>query len=88
MVAGIPDHRGQAGPGPDGDLLPVELHASQASLQLDDEPPDALVPDQDVVPAAQDHDRQLLLVGEQERLADVVHVLGEDEDVPGAAAPE
>src|SRR6266566_226289 len=66
-------------------LLAVELRAPEAALELEHHAADAAVAHHEVVAAADDGHRQLLAVGEHQRVADVLDVLGDDEDVGGAA---
>src|SRR5256886_4836100 len=66
-------------------LLAVELRAPEAALELEHHAADAAVAHHEVVAAADDGHRQLLAVGEHQRVADVLDVLGDDEDVRGAA---
>ena len=61
---------------------------TQAALQLQHDPADAAVLDHQVVAAPDDGHRQLLALGEHQRVADVVDVLRDDEDVGEAADAE
>jgi hypothetical protein len=86
--SGFADHRRQTRAAADRDLFAVELHAAKAALDLQHDAPIAAVPHQRVVSAPQDGDGQLLLVGEHQRLPDVVDVLRNDEDVRRPATAE
>ena len=81
----LADQRRQAHAGPRHRLLAVELRAAQAAFQLEHHAADAAVLDHQVVAAPDDGHRQLLELGEHQRMADVVHVLGDNEDVGEAA---
>ena len=59
----------------------MELGTAQAALQPEHDAADAAVLDQEVVAAPDHRDRQLLAVGEEQRVTDVVDVLRHDEDV-------
>src|SRR6058998_373140 len=75
----LADERGEAGPGPG--LLAVELGAPEAAFELEHDAAHAAVAHEQVVADADDDDRKLLALGEEERVTDVVHVLRHDEDV-------
>src|SRR4029077_9257702 len=77
------DQGGEAHPRAGHRLLPVELGAPEAALELEHHAADTAVADQQVVAAADDVDRELLPLGERQRAADVFHVLRDDEDVRG-----
>ncbi len=66
----------------------MELGTPEASLEPQDDAAHATVTDEQVVPAADDRHGQLLALGEEKRVTDVVDVLGDDEDVGGAADAE
>jgi len=85
---GFPDQRRERHAGAGDRLLTVELGAAQAALEAQHDAPHPAVLDQEVVAAADHRDRQLLALGEHERVANVVHVLWHDEDVGGAADAE
>ncbi len=66
----------------------MELGAPEAALETQDDAAHAAVLHQQVVAAADHRDRQLLALGEHERVANIVHVLWHNEDVGGAADAE
>src|SRR5882672_9006416 len=66
-------------------LLAVVFGAAEAALELEDHAANAAVAHHEVVAAADDGHRQLLALGEHQRMPDVLDVLGDDEDVGGAA---
>jgi len=81
----LADERGQAHASARHRLLAVELGAPEAALELEHHAAHAAVADQQVVAAAEDGDGQLLALGEEQSVADVVDVLRDDEDVREAA---
>ena len=84
----LPDERRERHPGAGDGLLTVELGAPEAALEAQDDPAQPAILHQQIVAAADHRDRQLLALGEHERVANVVHVLWHDEDVGGAADAE
>src|SRR5437899_2332880 len=82
------NQRREAHARPGDRFLAVKLRAPEATLEPQDDAADATVLDQHVVTAADHRDRQLLALGEHERVADVVHILRHDEDVGAAADAE
>jgi hypothetical protein len=78
---GFADERRQAHARPRHRFLAVELGAAEASLELEHDPAHATVANEQVVATAQHGDGQLLALREEQRVADVVHVLRDDEDV-------
>src|SRR5438445_699791 len=85
---GLADQRRQAHARADDRLLAVELGATETPLEPQHDAAHAPRPDQQVVAAADDRHGQLLALGEEQRVANVVDVLGDDEDVGGAADAE
>ena len=66
----------------------MKLRAPEAAGELDYDAPEAAVFHEQVVAAADHLDGQLFPFREQERVADVVHVLRHDEDVGRPANPK
>ena len=66
----------------------MELGAAEAAFELQHDAADAAIGDEQVVPPADDRDRQLVPLREHQRVADIVDVLRDDEDVRGAADAE
>src|SRR5213593_4082 len=81
----LADERRERHAGAGQRLLAVELRAAEAALELEDDAADPAVAHEEIVAAADDGHRQLLAIGEHQRVADVLDVLGDDEDVRGAA---
>src|SRR5438874_4578421 len=81
----LADERREAHDGARGRLLAVELGAPQAALEAQHDAADAAVLHEQVVAAADHRHGQLLAVGEEQGVSDVVHVLRDHEDVGGAA---
>src|SRR5437667_165332 len=80
----LADERGEAGPGPGHGLLAVELGAPEAAFELEHDAAHAAVAHEQVVAAADDDDRELLPLGEGERVTGdgpdsrTVHDVGRD----------
>src|SRR5262249_25783657 len=72
---------GQTDAGARDGLFTVELRATQTALELQHDTAESAVAHQEIVAAPDDLDRQLLALGERERQADVLDILGNDEDV-------
>src|SRR2546422_10253216 len=85
---GLADQRRQAHARADDRLLAVELGATETPLEPQHDAAHAAVTDEQVVAAADDRHGQLLALGEEQRVANVVDVLGDDEDVGGGADAE
>ena len=80
----LADEPGQAHPRPGQGFLSLELRAAQAALQLEGDPAHTAVAHEQVVASADHGHAELVALGELEGVADVVDVLGHDEDVRGA----
>src|SRR6267142_1235084 len=81
----LADERGETHARTRQRLLAVVLGAAEAALELEDHAANAAVAYHEVVAAADDGHRQLLALGEHQRMPDVLDVLRNDEDVGGAA---
>src|SRR5882762_1858828 len=81
----LADERGETHARTRQRLLAVVFGAAEAALELEDHAANAAVAHHEVVAAADDGHRQLLALGEHQRMPDVLDVLGDDEDVGGAA---
>src|SRR5947207_1605065 len=81
----LADERGETHARARQRLLAVVFGAAEAALELEHHAANAAVAHHEVVAAADDGHRQLLALGEHQRMPDVLDVLGDDEDVGGAA---
>src|SRR5437879_1295610 len=81
----LADERGETHARTRQRLLAVVFGAAEAALELEHHAANAAVAHHEVVAAADDGHRQLLALGEHQRMPDVLDVLGDDEDVGGAA---
>src|SRR5689334_15773262 len=82
---GLADQRRERYAGARQGFFAVKLRATETALELEDDAANAAVADEQVVAATDDGDRQLLAIGEHQRVADVLDVLRDDENVRGAA---
>src|SRR6185436_14991056 len=62
-------------------FLTIELGPTQTALELQHDAPDPAVGDEQVVATTHDGHGELLALGIEERVADVIDVLWHDEDV-------
>src|SRR5262245_15844874 len=84
----LPDEPGQAGPGAGHGLLALKLRAAQAAIELEGHSAHASIAHQEVV-ASPDHGHaKLVALGKLEGMADIVDVLGYDEDIRRPADAE
>src|SRR5262245_8775071 len=82
---GLADESREAHTGASQGLLALELRAAPTALELEGDPAHAAIPHAQGVACADPGHRTLLALGEHEGVADVVDVLGHDENVRGAA---
>ena len=69
-------------------FLAMEVRARETPFEPHHDAANSAIQDEDLVATAQDDDRELLTIGERQRVADVVEVLGYDEDVSGSPGPQ
>src|SRR5436190_3570581 len=81
----LADERGETHARARQRLLAVVFGAAEAALELEHHAANAAVAHHEVVAAADDGHRQLLALGEHQRMPDVLDVLRDDEDVGGTA---
>src|SRR6202022_3012113 len=84
----LADQGGEAHPRAGHRLLPVELGAPEAALELEHHAADAAVADQQVVAAADDVAGEWPPLGDRRAAAVVSQALGDNEDVRGPSNPK
>ena len=81
----LADEPGERHAGADRHLFALELGPAQDPAELQHDAVDRLVGEEHVIAAAQHHQRQPLLGGEGQRVANIVQILGDDEELGGTA---
>ena len=84
----LSDECGERHPGSHDDLVTGELGTAEDALQFHHNGGQATVGDEQIVTAAEHDERQVLLLGKGEGVAEIIEILRHDEKLRGATHPQ